>query len=668
MRNAIYVRVSTPNQVQTQTIDQQIQLLTQHLRAHDEILPLEAIFRDDGYSGASLNRPGLDHLRDSIRHREIDRVLITTPDRLARNYVHQMVLLEEFERAGCQVEYLERPMSHDPHDQLVLQIRSAVAEYERTLITDRMRRGRLMKLQAGALLPWTHPPYGYQVDPDHPRDPTGVTVDPAKAAVVRDLFSRYAEVGESLHRLSRYLHEHGIVSPTGKSWWGLPTIRGILTNPVYTGTVYMSRVQYRPPTIRRSSTHPLGRPKDSGRVIPQEDWVAISQIPALIDQDLFSQVQEKLAHNQTFAQRHNTRHFYLLRALVSCGRCLRASSARTVGKYSYYLCTGKGKPMHTGTDVPCAARFTPAQQLDDLVWVDLCAVLTHPESLGLALERAHGGHWLPQDLQARRDNYRKAVRSVEQQRTRLTDAYLQGIIPLAEFERRRRDLDHRETALQSLDAQLQAQAHQHAQVAQLATGMADFCQRVVTGLATATQEQQRQLVELLIDRVVVTDEQVEIRYVFPTSPASEHIRFCHLRTDYFDTPDVVGICTWQIPQQVGIDLLTMRAPAQVGSRADAGDTHLAHVSLHCFSVDLPPFSSQLCCHAARAVERVLGVDSVNAMLERHFLQRGSARLVIETRAADAEQICLHGERKHGRLPVNEHPTRSARKRRDQISF
>jgi site-specific DNA recombinase len=533
MRNAIYVRVSTPNQVQTQTIEQQIQLLTQHLLAQDEPLPVEAIFRDDGYSGATLNRPGLDRLRDSIRHREIDRVLIMTPDRLARNYVQQMLLLEEFERAGCQVEYLERPMSHDPHDQLVLQIRSAVAEYERTLITDRMRRGRLMKLQAGTLLPWTHPAYGYQVDPDHPRDPTGVRVDPAKATVVWELFARYVEVGATLHDLSRALHEHGIVSPTGNCWWGLPTIRGILTNPVYVGTVYIGRMRYRPPTIRRSATHPLGRPRESGRLTPPEDWVAIAQVPPLVDQHLFTQVQAKLAHNQTFARRHNTCHFYLLRAMVSCGRCLRASSARTAGKYAYYWCSGKGKPMYTGQAIPCTARFTPAEQLDRVVWEDLCAVLSHPESLSLALERAHGGHWLPQDLQARRDNYRKAVRSVEQQRTRLTDAYLHGIIPLAELERRRRDLAQRETALESLDAQLQAQATQYTHVAQLAAGMEDFCRRVAASLANATPDQKRQLVELLIDRVVVTDEQVEIRYVFPTSPTSEHVRFCHLRTDYF---------------------------------------------------------------------------------------------------------------------------------------
>ena len=87
-------------------------------------------------------------------------------------YVHQMVLLEELEHAGCQVEFLERPMSHDPHDQLVLQIRSAVAEYERTLIAERMRRGRQMKLRAGLLLPWATTPYGYRgfyVDQDQYR-------------------------------------------------------------------------------------------------------------------------------------------------------------------------------------------------------------------------------------------------------------------------------------------------------------------------------------------------------------------------------------------------------------------------------------------------------------------------------------------------------------------
>lgn len=149
---AVYVRVSTLTQAQAQTIEQQLQRLRTHIETQGWQLLDDHIFRDDGHSGASLNRPGLDKLRDAVRWGEIERLLITDPDRLARKYVHQMILLEEFTRFGCQVEFLDRPMSEDPHDQLLLQIRGAVAEYERSLITDRMRRGRLAKYQAGASL------------------------------------------------------------------------------------------------------------------------------------------------------------------------------------------------------------------------------------------------------------------------------------------------------------------------------------------------------------------------------------------------------------------------------------------------------------------------------------------------------------------------------------
>ena len=163
MSIAIYVRVSTQRQAQTQTIEQQLERLQAHAQSQAWTVPDENIFRDDGYSGATLNRPGLDRLRDKVKAAEVDHVLVTAPDRLARNYVQQMVLLEELEHVGCEVEFLDRPMSHDPHDQLLLQIRGAVAEYERTLIAERMRRGRQTKLRAGVLLPWTWAPYGYRM-------------------------------------------------------------------------------------------------------------------------------------------------------------------------------------------------------------------------------------------------------------------------------------------------------------------------------------------------------------------------------------------------------------------------------------------------------------------------------------------------------------------------
>jgi site-specific DNA recombinase len=166
-----------------------------------------------------------------------ERVLITAPARLARHDVHQMLRIDELTQRGCQVEFLERPMSHDPHDQLLLHMRGAVAEYERTLMADRMRRGRHAKLRSGPLLPWTRAPYGYILDADHLRDPRRLRVDPVKAAVVAQMFAwdREPQTPVSLSRVAKRLSEAQIPTPTGKPRWHVASVRGILRSPVYTG-------------------------------------------------------------------------------------------------------------------------------------------------------------------------------------------------------------------------------------------------------------------------------------------------------------------------------------------------------------------------------------------------------------------------------------------------
>src|SRR6266852_3193991 len=256
MRTAMYVRVSTQRQAQAQTIEQQLELLRAHSQRQGWEWKDEYVFRDDGYSGASLRRPGLDRLRDHVTRAAFDRVMITAPDRLARNYVHQMLLLEELQRGGCQVEFIDRPMSQDPHDQLLLQIRGAVAEYERSLIAERMRRGRLQKYQAGSLLPWTHPPYGYRVDPARPRDPLGVRLEASEAAIVAEIFASYLQEGQSLIGVTKQLMAQQITSPTGRRRWNQASVRGIVANPVYTGTVYIGRSRVTPAHQRHSALAP----------------------------------------------------------------------------------------------------------------------------------------------------------------------------------------------------------------------------------------------------------------------------------------------------------------------------------------------------------------------------------------------------------------------------
>src|SRR6202051_1537857 len=161
----------------------------------------------------ALARPGLDRLRDHAALADLDVVLVAAPDRLARNYVHQVLLIDELAGRGCRVELLERPMSSDPHDQLLLQIRGAVAEYERTLIAERMRRGRQAKLRAGTLLPWTTAPFGYRLDPERPRLASAVRVDPGEAVLVAQLFDWYLEPQATIYRLARRLTDLGVPTP-----------------------------------------------------------------------------------------------------------------------------------------------------------------------------------------------------------------------------------------------------------------------------------------------------------------------------------------------------------------------------------------------------------------------------------------------------------------------
>jgi site-specific DNA recombinase len=242
--------------------------------------------------------------------------------------------------------------------------------------------------------------------------------------------------------------------------------------------------------------------------------------------------------------------------MVSCGRCRLACQARKLHPDNrYYICTGKARNIQRRREEICESRFIPAGQLEELVWKDLCQLLTHPEIITQALESAHGGNWLPQELQARRENLRKGQNGLQNQIDRLTEAYLSGVIPLVEYERRRGELEQSRQALEEQEQRLKDQAASHAEVAGLATSAEEFCRRVEVGLATATFEQKQQLMELLIDRVVVTDDDVEIRYVIPTSPGSEHVRFMHLRTDYFNAPDLIRGCDLKAAQQVRIDAM-----------------------------------------------------------------------------------------------------------------
>jgi site-specific DNA recombinase len=262
MQAGMYARVSSKRQAQEQTIEQQLASGRAAIEAHGWELSAAHIYRDDGYSG------------------EVEVVVITAPDRRARKYLQQVLLVEEFERHGVRVEFVERPMSTDPHDQLLLQIRGAVAEYERTLITERVRRGKLAKLRAGQLLPWTRGHYGYQVDPARPRDPVGVRRDDAEAVVVEHRFAAYLEESATLYSVGKSRERRGVLTPRGRPYWSGCSVRAILRAPPYTGLAYGNQYHCVPAKGRVSPLLPIG-PGHSHVLRAREEWVPIP-VPAIV--------------------------------------------------------------------------------------------------------------------------------------------------------------------------------------------------------------------------------------------------------------------------------------------------------------------------------------------------------------------------------------------------
>ena len=389
MRVAIYARVSTPRQAQAQTIEQQLTRLRSYVEEQGWTLHESHIYRDEGYSGARLSRPGLDELRDRVAAAEVELLLITAPDRLARRYIHQVLLIEELQERGCQVQFTDRPMSSDPHDQLLLQIRGAVAEYERTLISERMRRGKVAKLRAGQLLPWTRRPYGYQLDPERPRDPSRVRLDEYEAAIIRQIFAWYLEDQASLYSVAKRLRREGVASPRGRAYWTSGSLRGVLTNTAYTGTAYGNRYRMVAAQTRRSALAPIG-PGQSYCLRSATEWVPIS-VPAIITPEEFNRVKEKLSHNQQRAGRNNRSHEYLLRGVISCGACRLTASGRTTNTgHRYYACRGRVDKVRRASGQACTTRYIPANQIEEVVWQDLCGVLTAPEQIAAALSTRAG--------------------------------------------------------------------------------------------------------------------------------------------------------------------------------------------------------------------------------------------------------------------------------------
>jgi site-specific DNA recombinase len=517
MKAAVYARVSTEKQGRDQTIDSQLEALRTWAATHGHELKEDHVFVDKGYSGSRLDRPALDRLRDAAREGEFEVVAVYSPDRLARRYAYQILLLEEFRRAGCQVEFVQRPISDDPHDQLLLQIQGAVAEYERAVLAERFRRGKLQKARDGH---WTagQAPYGYRYVPARDSVPAHLEVDEAEAEVVRMLYRWLIDERMTVRQILKRLAAGPWRPRCGKRLWSNCVVHRILSDPVYTGTGYANRNAFVVPRKPRS-TGPRAGTATCRRPRPREEWIPI-RVPALIDESTHQSASEQLARNSVLSFRNNTRNEYLLRCLLTCRTCgLAMYGVTAYGRpgqktHRYYKCHGKDT---VARDRACRCTQTPAkvEELDAAVWGHVKALLADPGTLAARFEECAR-------LSEGRDEGRAAVLRWEAQlqrlgreEQRLVDAYQAGVLELAELKARREQIQgRREVLITQRDQEHRLQTERQTANA-IWSDVEAFCQRVRSRLDEATLGERQRILQLLIERVIVGEDSLEIRHVIP---------------------------------------------------------------------------------------------------------------------------------------------------------
>jgi site-specific DNA recombinase len=372
------------------------------------------------------------------------------------------------------------------------------------------------------MLIWSNAPYGYRYIPGKNGQPGHPKIEEGEAEIVRQMFHWLVEDGISGRQITKRLNEMEI-PPRRAARWHQASVRGILTNETYAGTAYYNRrVSIKPKKRRDPSVYPK-KEKSSRRLRPREEWIPIS-VPAIIDQETYERAQEQLKRNQWNAPR-NTRYQYLLRRLVKCSCGLAMNAIMQQKKYAYYYCRKGHSPLDSGRAKKCTSRRVRADRLDAVVWDQIVELLQNPDLILEQFRIQHQGLSAQGSLGQQIERLEGLIRRQRRQVDRLIDAYQEEIIQLDELSTRRRRTEQKihawERQIQDLRCQQEQRLHEEVVIHEIKR----FCEVTRAGLETATFEERRRVIELIVEKVVVIGTEVVIYHVIPIRPSIVNLRF-----------------------------------------------------------------------------------------------------------------------------------------------
>ncbi len=525
MLTALYARVSSDQQAEAHTIGSQVAALRARVAEDGLVVPAEREFLDDGFSGATLVRPGLERLRDLAAEGVIDRVYVHSPDRLARKYAYQALLLDEFQAAGVQVVFLNRALGQSPEDELLLQVQGIMAEYERAKILERSRRGKRHGAHLGNVAVLSGAPFGYRyIRKDEGGGAARYEIVLDEARVVRQVFQWVGLERASIGEVCRRLNAAGERTRTGHVW-ERSVVWAMLKNPAYQGQAAFGKTQAGPlgPRLRAQRGRALQpRRAVATRDVPAENWLTIP-VPALVDAAVFAAVKEQLETNRHHARQSQRGARYLLQGLVTCGHCGYAYYGKAISlcssrgqprDYAYYRCLGADAYRFGGVRI-CPNTQVRTDRLDAATWHEVSQLLKEPQRL----EQEYRQRLVaPEEQTADEAAVDKQRHKLRQGLARLIDGYAEGFVEKGEFEPRVARLRQRLAALDEQARQLADAAASLRELRLMIGRLEDFAARVSTGLEAADWSTRREIIRTLVSRVEIDHQQVHVVFRVPPNP------------------------------------------------------------------------------------------------------------------------------------------------------
>ena len=517
---AIYARVSSARQKKDDTIASQ----TAALRVHAEQLGVELcqawVFEDEGHSGATLVRPGLERLRDLVAGVGVDVVLCFSPDRLARKFAYQALLIEEFTRAGTRVEFIKGPRGESAEDQLLVQFQGMFAEYEKAQIMERYRRGKAHRARAGSVNVLGGAPFGYRYVPKNQHTGARYELVEHEAVLVIELFRRYADGGAAIAELARWLSDSGVATRTGKARWDRSVVWGMLRNPAYTGRAIFGKtmvVHDSPGLNRRARLEGRATPRATKTVDrPVQEWTEIP-VPAIVTTQTFERVAQRLADNKRFASR-NSKVPSLLQGLAACSGCgygyYRTSTRTTNKKIFYYRCLGSDDYRYEGGRV-CANKPVRADYLDAVVWEHITGLLADPHLLRAEINKRLDQARTADPAVTQRQRLELALAKATKAITNMIEAFQEQLLTIDELRGRMPDLRARETSLRGQIEALDAQLADRALYLKLADNLDRFLAQLRDKADVSSVQERQRVLRLVVKDILIGPDTITIRHRIP---------------------------------------------------------------------------------------------------------------------------------------------------------